>query len=273
MIFLKATSEQENEKKVWRIGFLILETSKTCLLEINMSLGGGFKYIHIYIFFCILFSFYPYLGKIPILTCAYFSNGWVKNHQLGHQRNPRFKLWGCQHKSGGQRMRRGHQLMLQKSGEKKNSPVEGQVVYRHFLQGFIDPKGGWPRDFWKISTIQALRHTHEGPAIFSKESRNSPNMQDIYRSFPRPFKIGIRSCLMRDHAKCWSAQDHAKREGGAQKTIPKTRSYIDDYNYHTMQNDRGPTSHKFWSHLYTPVVSGIAFCNSKHLETLHANHA
>ena len=235
-----------------------------------MSLGGGFKYIYIYY----IVYLYPYLGKIPILTCAYFSNGWVKNHQLGHQlpsldscevasTKVEAKGWGVATVDASEIRKKTHQLRL--------------VVYRHFLRGFIDPKGGWPWDFWKISTIQALGHTHEGPAIFSarhwKESRNSPNMQDICRSFPRPFKIGTRSCLMRDHAKCWSAQDHAKREGGAQKTIPKTRSYIDDYNYHTMQNDRGPTSHKFWSHLYTPVVSGIAFCNSKHLETLHANHA
>ena len=57
-----------------------------------MSLGGGFKYIYIlyytlYILYILyIVYFYPYyLGKIPILTFAYFSNGWVKNHQLGHQ--------------------------------------------------------------------------------------------------------------------------------------------------------------------------------------------
>ena len=94
-------------------------------------------------------------------------------------------VWGCQHKSGGQRMRRGHGWCFRNPGSTHQLRL---VAYRLFLQGFIDPKGGWPWDFWKISTIQALRHTHEGPAIFVRTmTERSPGTAQTCKTFTVAF--------------------------------------------------------------------------------------
>ena len=54
---------------------------------------GGFKHC----LFSSLFFFDPYLGKRSNLTCSYFSNGLVKNHQLekplGGQKPPFSEGW------------------------------------------------------------------------------------------------------------------------------------------------------------------------------------
>ena len=179
-------------------------------------------YIYILFFSVYCLSFTLIWGRFPFWLAHIFQMGGVKNHQLGHQRNPRFKLWGCQHKSGGQRMRRGHPLMLQKSGKKLTSWGKGS------LSPFFTR-------FYRSKRWLAFR--------FLKNFHNSGTQARPWRScnFFRTFTV---------------ARDHAKGERGPQETIPKTRSYIDDYNYHTMQNGRGPTNFAEPQILIAPLYTG-----------------
>ena len=53
-------------------------------IDVKDLLGGGNSKI---------FHFHLYLGNIPFLTCAYFSDGLKLNHQLVYNKWPRFLGW------------------------------------------------------------------------------------------------------------------------------------------------------------------------------------